>query len=138
LRDVTPNRVGAAPLVVVVILLLCEHLRTFPFCQPKGNTVLVALALVAITMVLLLVWFLVAVFFGLRFQFGLRSLLVLVVVVAIPCSWLATEVNLEVLTRLLEVEAVCTGVTEVGARNLLRAIPECYISYNGCKSGWLH
>ena len=36
-------------------------------------------------------WFLAALLFRLRFQFSIRSLLLLTVVVAIPCSWLAVE-----------------------------------------------
>ena len=39
--------------------------------------------------VAMLLWFLAAVVFRLRFQFSIRSLLMLMVVVAIPCSWLA-------------------------------------------------
>ena len=41
----------------------------------------------------MVVWFAVALVFGRRFQFSLRSLLVLVVVVALPCSWLAVEMK---------------------------------------------
>ena len=59
----------------------------------KGWTVLVAVASVGTTLVSMLVWFAIALFFHLRFQFGLRLLLVLVVVVAIPCSWLAVEMQ---------------------------------------------
>ena len=39
------------------------------------------------------VWFAVAVIFRWRFQFSIRSLLVLVVAVALPCSWLAVEIR---------------------------------------------
>ena len=38
-------------------------------------------------------WFLAALVFRLRFQFSILSLLLLVVVVAVPFSWLATEMN---------------------------------------------
>ena len=41
----------------------------------------------------MVVWFAVAMVFRRRFQFSLRSLLVLVVVVALPCSWLAVEMR---------------------------------------------
>ena len=41
----------------------------------------------------MLLWFLVALVFRRRFQFSLRSLLLLVVVVAIPCSWLSVELK---------------------------------------------
>ena len=51
------------------------------------------IAAVGAVFVLMLLWFLVALAFRRRFQFSLRSLLLLVVVVAIPCSWLATEMK---------------------------------------------
>ena len=41
----------------------------------------------------MLLWFVAALVLRRRFQFSIRSLLLLVVVVAIPCSWLATEMN---------------------------------------------
>jgi hypothetical protein len=41
----------------------------------------------------MLLWFLVALVFRRRFQFSLRSLMLLVVVVAIPCSWFATAMK---------------------------------------------
>ena len=41
----------------------------------------------------MLVWFAVALVFRRRFQFSLRSLLVMVVVVALPYSWLAVEMR---------------------------------------------
>ena len=39
----------------------------------------------------MLLWFALALVFRWRFQFSIRSLLVLAVVVAIPCSWMAVE-----------------------------------------------
>ena len=50
---------------------------------------LVALASVAATLLLMLLWFVVSLVFRRRFQFGIRSLLLLTVVIAIPCSWFA-------------------------------------------------
>jgi hypothetical protein len=41
----------------------------------------------------LLFWWGIALMFRLRFQFNLRSLLLLVVAVALPCSWLAVEMK---------------------------------------------
>jgi Leucine-rich repeat (LRR) protein len=41
----------------------------------------------------MLLWFVAAVFFRRRFQFSLFSLCVLVVAVAIPCSWMAVEMG---------------------------------------------
>lgn len=60
---------------------------------PKGYAVLTAIAAVIVAMLLMFVWWLVALCFRWRFQFSLRSLLVLTVAVAIPFSWLAVEIK---------------------------------------------
>jgi hypothetical protein len=59
----------------------------------KGYAVLTAVAAVALTMLLMLFWFGVALLFRWRFQFGIRSLLVLTVAVALPCSWFSWEMQ---------------------------------------------
>ena len=59
----------------------------------KGYAVLVAVAGVGVVLVVMLLWWLVALVFRWRFQFSLRSLLLLVVVVALPFSWLAAEMQ---------------------------------------------
>ena len=41
----------------------------------------------------MLAWFSAGLVFRRRFQFSVRSLLVLVVVVAVPCSWMAVEIR---------------------------------------------
>ena len=51
------------------------------------------MASVGLALVLMLVWFAVALLFRWRFQFSIRSLLVLTVAVAIPCSWLGVEMK---------------------------------------------
>jgi hypothetical protein len=89
----TPDRVVILLLAVEGFLLLSEWFGWFPFNQHKGYTVLIAMAAVAAAMLLMLLWFLAALLFRLRFQFSIRSLLLLAVVVAIPCSWLATEMK---------------------------------------------
>ena len=65
----------------------------FPFNQHKGWTVLIAVASVGVFFLLMFLWFLAALVFRLRFQFGLLSLLVLTVVVALPFAWLETEMK---------------------------------------------
>ena len=80
-------------LAVEGLLLLSEWFGWFAFNRHKGYSVLVTIATVAAAMLLMFVWFLAALVFRLRFQFSIRSLLVLAVVVAIPCSWLATEMK---------------------------------------------
>ena len=62
--------------------------------QPaQGLDGAIAVAGVGAFFVPMLLWFLAALVFRLRFQFGILSLLVLVVAVALPFSWLATEMR---------------------------------------------
>jgi hypothetical protein len=60
---------------------------------PKGWAVLISIAVVALAIVLMLLWFVAALVFHWRFQFSIRSLLVLTVAVAVPCSWMAVEMK---------------------------------------------
>jgi Leucine-rich repeat (LRR) protein len=55
--------------------------------------VLAGLATVGVAFVLMLLWFGAAAIFRRRFQFSLLSLCVLVVAVAVPCSWMAVEMG---------------------------------------------
>ncbi len=80
-------------LAVTGLLFLSEQWRWFPFNEHKGWTVLVAVAGVGVVLLAMLLWWLVAVVFRRRFQFGIRTLLVLTVAVALPCSWLAVEMK---------------------------------------------
>ena len=89
---ITPDRCVVAILALEGFLLLSAWLRWFPFNQHKGWTVLVAWRRSG-TFVLMFLWFLAALLFRWRFQFSILSLLVLVVVVAVPFSWLATEMK---------------------------------------------
>ncbi len=78
-------------LAVTGLLFASERWRWFPFNEHKGWTVLIAMAGMGVAMALMLLWFVVALVFRWRFQFSIRSLLVLTVAVALPCSWLAAE-----------------------------------------------
>jgi hypothetical protein len=89
----TPGRLLVVLLVVEAVLLLSERFHWFPFNEHKGWTVLIALAAVGVFLLLMLIWFVFALLFRRRFQFSLRSLLVLTVNVAIPFSWLAVEMK---------------------------------------------
>ena len=75
------------------LLLLSERFRWFPFNTHRGWTVLITVAAVGVAMFLALAWLAGSLLFRRRFQFGLRSLLLLLVAVAIPCSWLAAEMK---------------------------------------------
>jgi hypothetical protein len=87
----TPGRFVLALLAVEVLLWLSERFGWLGW--HKGYAVLTGAAVVSVAMVLMMVWFGVASVFRRRFQFSIRSLLVLVVVVALPCSWLAEEMR---------------------------------------------
>ena len=86
---VTPDRVVVLLLAVEGLLLLAEPLH----CFSKGWPAMTAIAAVAAALLLMFFWFLLALLFRCRFQFGIRALLVLTLVVAILCSWLATEMK---------------------------------------------
>ncbi len=90
---IAPDRCVVTLLALEGFLLLSAWFCWFPFNQHKGWTVLVTIASVGVALLLMLLWFLAALVFRWRFQFSIRSLLLLVVVVAVPCSWLATEMK---------------------------------------------
>jgi hypothetical protein len=87
----TPDRLVVGLLAAEGFLLLSERFRWFAFSRHTGWTVLVVLAAVGLTMLLMLLWLVAAVLFRLRFQYSLRSLLLLVACTAVGCSWMATE-----------------------------------------------
>ncbi|MGO8688436.1 MAG: leucine-rich repeat domain-containing protein [Thermoguttaceae bacterium] len=89
----TPGRVILVLPAVVGLLWLSERFHWFAFNEKKGWTVLIALASVAAALLLMFVWFIAAVLFRRRFQFSIGSLLLLAIYVAMPCSWLATEMK---------------------------------------------
>jgi hypothetical protein len=89
----TPGWLVYASLTMTGLLWLSERFKWFPFNEHKGWTVLIAVAGVGVVLLLLALWFLVALVFRRRFQFSIRSLLVLTVAVALPFSWLAVEMK---------------------------------------------
>ncbi len=89
----TPDRAVLGLLAVEGFLLLSEWFEWFPFNRHKGYTVVIAVAVVAAAILLMMFWFLAALLFRLRFQFSIRALLGLALVIAVPCSWLATEMK---------------------------------------------
>lgn len=90
----TPDRIVIGLLVAECLLWLAERLP-WPglFYGHKGWPVLIAVAVVGVTLVGMLLWFVVALLFRWRFQFSIRSLLVLAVVIAIASSWLAVRLR---------------------------------------------
>jgi hypothetical protein len=92
LRDLlTPNCFPAAILASTCTFWLSERFRWFGFNEHKGWTVLLALASVCAGILIMLVWFIGAPALRSRFQLSLRSLLLMTLAVALPCSWFALE-----------------------------------------------
>jgi hypothetical protein len=89
----TPGWLVFGSMAVTGLLFLSERWRWFPFNEHKGWTVLVAVAGVGVVLGVMLLWWLVALIFRWRFQFSIRTLLVLTLVVALPCSWLAVTMG---------------------------------------------
>ena len=87
----TPGRLVLWALVAEGFLLLSERLSWFGLDHHKGWPVLIALATLALAMLLMFLWFAAALVFGLRFQFSVRSLLALMLAVAVACGWFVTE-----------------------------------------------
>ena len=89
----TPAWLVILSLAVTGFLFLSQRYRWFSFNEHKGWTVLIAVAGLGVAMILMLLWFVVALVLRRRFQFSLGTLLALVVVVALPFSWLAVEMK---------------------------------------------
>lgn len=87
----TPDRFILGLLLVEGCLLLSERFGWFSFNERKGMTLLIAVGVLAVALLILLSWFIAALLLRRRFQYGLRSLLVLTVVVAGLCSWFAVK-----------------------------------------------
>lgn len=83
----TPDRLIIALLAAEFLFWLSDRLG-WPQWH-KGYAVLTAVAAVGAFLLLMIIWFIVALVFGLRFQFSIRSLLILITLCAIPCSWVA-------------------------------------------------
>ncbi len=89
----TPGWLIPALLAVECLLWLSERFQWFGFNRHKGWTVLIAVAVVGVAFLVMLVWFFASLVFSWRFQFSIRSLLLMVVAVAVPCSWLGVEMK---------------------------------------------
>ena len=96
-------------LALEVLLLLSEGFQWFAFNEKRGWTMLIAMESAALAIFLMLLWFASSMLFRWRFQYTLRSLLVLILAVAIPFSWLATETQ-----RVKRQRAAVEGIRKVG------------------------
>jgi hypothetical protein len=89
----TPARFLLAVLVMQGVLFLSAHYRWFWFNERKGYTVLIAVASTAVALLLLAVLVAMSRFVKSRTQYSLATLLLIVVVMAIPCAWLARDIE---------------------------------------------
>jgi hypothetical protein len=100
----TPDRFVILLLAVEGFLLLSEGFNWWFACRlPKNMMLLIALETVGLGVLIMLLSFLASLFTGRyqftrlfsggRFQIGLRSLLLMVVVLAIPCGWLKVRIE---------------------------------------------
>jgi len=88
---VTPDRLVLALLTVESLFWLSDRLG-WPAWH-KGYAVLIGVASAGIVLLVMFGRFVASLVFRWQFQFTVRSLLVLVVAVAVPCSWLAVEMK---------------------------------------------
>ena len=91
----------------------------------KGYAVLAAVAGVGVVLAVMLLWWLVALVFRWRFQFSIRSLLVLTLAVALPCSWFAVEASEEhdaiaIIKKSNDAEFGTESILPVGIRESLQ------------------
>ena len=89
----TPDRLVLLLLAAEGLLWLSERYQWFAFNRHKGWTALIAVASVGVFFLSMLLWFVFALLFRWRFQFSIRSLLLLTVAVALPCSWLTVAMD---------------------------------------------
>jgi hypothetical protein len=88
-----PEHLVIALITIEVLLWLSERSLWFPFSRNRGFTVLIAVATVGAFCLVMLVWFAASLLFRLRFQFNIRSLLALMLAVAIPSSWFVVKMR---------------------------------------------
>jgi hypothetical protein len=86
-RRITPNRFFIALLVMVLLVVLCGRYEWLGLLRGSGYNVLLAMGIVCAGVFIALVRFLVSLRSGKRIQYGIVSLLLLAVIVAIPCYW---------------------------------------------------
>jgi hypothetical protein len=87
----SPSWLVGGSLTFTAFLFTSERYQWFFFNQHRGWTVLIALAGMGAVLLLISSWFILAVILRGRFQYRLSTLLALVVVIALPLSWLDVE-----------------------------------------------
>jgi hypothetical protein len=84
----SPSWLVLLSLAATGFLFMAQQVHWFAFDGQKGWTVLLAVAAVGAFFLATLLWFVMALVFRWRFQFGLRTLLLMAVALALPMSWL--------------------------------------------------
>jgi hypothetical protein len=107
----TPGHLVALLFAVEGFLLLSAQFEWFAFGRMKGIPSVLCVAAVAGTIVLLFAWFLLAILFRLRFQYSLRSLMLLTLAASIACSWLAVGAK-----RAREQRQIVEEIEKLGGR----------------------
>jgi hypothetical protein len=82
-----------ALLAVEGFLVLSEQVGWFGFREDKVGPFVIALAAVIVSILLTILWIVLRMGFRRRFQFSLRSLVILTFLVASLCSWLAVTMQ---------------------------------------------
>ena len=86
----TPDLFVICVLLVECVLWLWERSQSIALSPLKGLIIPIYTAALCVAFLSILLWFIASLFFHRRFQFSLRSLFVLAIVVAVPCSRVAT------------------------------------------------
>jgi Leucine-rich repeat (LRR) protein len=107
----TPGRLIVILLFVEGILLLSEQFQCSAFNQHKGLTVLSSVAILGGFLIVLIFWYIASLIVRWRFQFSIRSLLLLTLAVAIPSSWLAVEMQ-----KARENADIVESITKLGGK----------------------
>lgn len=89
----TPAKFLLALLCIQGVLFLSGQYRWFAFNERKGYTVLITVAATAIGLLFLVGLVLASRLFKSKVQFSLVTLLLVVVVMGLPCAWLAREIE---------------------------------------------
>ncbi len=90
-QHVTADRIVTGLLLVTCFLWLSDRWQLFGFNERKGLAVLLNMVFIGAVALSLLLWFLASVLFRWRFQFGIRSLLILPVIVAVSAAWVSVQ-----------------------------------------------
>lgn len=88
-----PDCLLIALLATVAILFLSERQRWFSFNAHKGWTVLIAVTLALLTFFVLLIWHADSLLYRRHFRFGICSLLILIIAIAVPGLWFSYEIR---------------------------------------------